>query len=154
MFGNPAWHAIWQAKLVYEIDVPTAREEYLNLMRWRLGQDLGYRWTHQLEIRNIGGVPLYQVVFATNSEPDHKIMMRLYDRTASEFPAMAQSARLRRDQMRREEQGQFDLFSSLGGIEALGAIPVTTEEDPERFYEHESPEAQRKHDQVACPFCR
>lgn len=154
MFGDPSWHSIWHAKVDEKIDTQTAREEYLNLMRWRLEHELGYRWTHQFEIRNAGGVPLYHMVFATDAEPSHAMMAYLYDRAAGEFPAMAQSARRRRGEIRRQEQAQFDLFSSVGGIEALGATPASGGESPEHFYEHETPEAPRQHYQAACPYCR
>ena len=74
MFGVPRWHAIWNAELDAEIEAAEARGEYVNLMRWRLERELGYRWTHQLEIRNTGGVPLYHLIFATDSEAGHLII--------------------------------------------------------------------------------
>lgn len=154
MYGDPRWHAIWQAKLNEEIDAAKAQEEYVNLMRWRLEKVLGYRWTLQLEIRNTGGVPLYHMIFATDSEPGYKIMTWLYEKAASDFPAMAQVARQQRDQQRQEAVGQYDLFEAFGGLEALGATPAPPRADPEQFYEHKPPDEPRDHDESTCPYCR
>ena len=59
MFGDPLWHAIWQAKLDDAIEPAEARVEYVNLMRWRLEQVLGYHWTDPLEIRTRVTCPFY-----------------------------------------------------------------------------------------------
>jgi three-Cys-motif partner protein len=152
MYGDPAWHAIWKAKLDQRIDPAQARTEYVNLMRWRLERELGYQWTHQLEIRNSIG-PLYQMIFATDSEPGNKIMTHLYERAASEFPQMAEAARLRRDQKRREEVGEFDLFSSFGGIEGLGGLSPGSDGNTRGLYRYEKPDEPLEHDATTCPFC-
>jgi three-Cys-motif partner protein len=153
MFGDAHWHAIWEAQLDGEIDPAAARDEYVNLMRWRLEAELGYRWTHQLEIRNARGVPLYHMIFATDSKPGHDIMSHLYDRAAREFPNMAREARMQREQQRLEEVGQYDLFSSAGGLDALGGVTGSPAEGPEQFYEHRPPEVPREHDQASCQYC-
>jgi three-Cys-motif partner protein len=51
LFGTDAWDPIYQRRVREELTGAEAREEYVNLLRWRLEQDLGYRWTHPLEIR-------------------------------------------------------------------------------------------------------
>ena len=102
MFGDPHWHAIWLAKLAGDVGPAEARSECVNLMRWRLENALGYTWTHQLEVRNTGGVPIYHMIFATDSRPGHDIMSHLYNQAAAEFPAMAEEARLLRERRQRE----------------------------------------------------
>ncbi len=152
MFGVPGWHAIWIAELDAEIEVAEARDEYVNLMRWRLEGELGYRWTHQLEIRNTGGVPLYHLIFATDSEAGHKIMTHLYDQAAAEFPAMAQQARSLRERCRREAYGQYDLFSTLDPDDV--PLAVSSSGAPrKRLYLHEPPDEPRTHDARSCPYC-
>jgi three-Cys-motif partner protein len=47
MYGTPEWHAILAAKLDGEITATDAREEYVDLMRWRLEKIPGYGWTPQ-----------------------------------------------------------------------------------------------------------
>ncbi|MGH9127473.1 MAG: three-Cys-motif partner protein TcmP [Acidimicrobiales bacterium] len=153
MFGDPQWHAVWKAKLDDEIDPAAAREEYVNLMRWRLEHDLGYRWTHQLEIRNTRDLPIYHMIFATDSKPGHDIMTHLYDQAATEFPAMAQEARSLRERLVREAQGQFDLFSTLDAADRPSSAPVPTTGDQQRLYVHVPPDEPRPHDLATCPYC-
>lgn len=153
MFGDAQWHAIWKAKLDDEIEPADARDEYVNLMRWRLERELGYRWTHQLEIRNTRDLPIYHMIFATDSKPGHEIMTYLYDQAAAEFPAMARQARSLRDRLKREAQGQFDLFSTLD--EAVSAISPARPSGGERrgLYIHEPPDEPRPHGLPTCPYC-
>ncbi len=153
MFGDPQWHAIWRAKLDGEIEPSVAREEYVNLMRWRLERDLGYLWTHQLEIRNTRDLPLYHMIFATDSKPGHDIMTHLYDQAAAEFPAMAQQARSLRERAAREAQGVFDLFSTLEAPEYPPSVPRAASAGRQRLYIHEPPDAPRTHDRLTCPYC-
>ena len=145
MFGTSDWHAIYDAKLREEITPTEAREEYVDLMRWRLQEQLGYRWTHQLEIRT-ETVPIYHMIFATDSEPGHKIMTSLYNRAAAEFPQMVQQARRRKRQREREAAGHFDLF----GDEIIDPAPVRS---GEALYFHEPPTRPRAHDAADCPHC-
>ena len=152
MFGDRQWHAIWKAKLDDEIAPADAREEYVNLMRWRLEDALGYRWTHQLEICNTGGVPLYHMIFATDSKAGHDIMTHLYDQAADEFPAMAKAARSFRARRRLEAQGQYDLFSTLEPPEEPLA-PTPSPAIRQRLYVHEPPDEPRAHDTNTCPYC-
>jgi three-Cys-motif partner protein len=152
MFGSADWHAIWEAKLRDVISASEARAEYVDLMRWRLERQLGYRWTHQLEIRNEKNLPIYHLIFATDSEPGHKIMSHLYDRAAEEFPAMAAQARADRSRIEMEASGQFDLFHELSVD--LPSRPSGRAKSPqEKLYIHEPPDAPRPHDRSACPYC-
>jgi len=153
LFGDPSWHAIWRAKLDGTIDPAQARDEYVNLMRWRLETELGYRWTHQLEVRNTFDRPLYHMIFATDSDPGHRIMGAIYDKAMSEFPERAQQARILRQQRKQEELGYYDLFSAAGGFESLGGTAGPAVDGPEKLYVHEPPEEPREHDRVTCTYC-
>ncbi|HEY1734656.1 MAG TPA: hypothetical protein VGG23_09425, partial [Acidimicrobiales bacterium] len=55
--------------------------------------------------RNTRDLPLYHMIFATDSKPGHNIMTHLYDQAAAEFPAMAQEARSLRARLTQEAQG-------------------------------------------------
>lgn len=153
MFGDPQWHAIWKAKLDEEIGPADARTEYVNLMRWRLEQILGYTWTHQLEMRNTRDLPIYHMIFATDSKPGHDIMTHLYDQAASEFPAMAREARSLRGRLKREAQGEFDLFSTIDASSLPEPANQVTSGRRERLYVHEAPDEPRPHDPLNCPYC-
>ena len=52
LFGTDRWRAIYELRVAGAITRAEAREEYVNLMRWRLERDLGYRFTHPLELKN------------------------------------------------------------------------------------------------------
>jgi three-Cys-motif partner protein len=148
MYGTTAWHAILAAKLDGEISALEAREEYLNLMRWRLEKDLEYGWTHQLLVNNESNRPLYFMVFATDSDPGKKIMRDLYEKAAVTFPKMIEHNRARRERMERESHGVLDLFSSAGievPTESAGPGRIRLPDDP--------PEEPREHDLDHCRFC-
>ena len=87
-----------------------AREEYVNLMRWRLERILGYRFTHPFELKNTKGSTLYHMIFATDSDAGTRIMEAIYARAAKRLPAMLQEAR-----DRLSGQQTLDL-----GIESVG----------------------------------
>lgn len=92
------------------IDGGTARQEYVNLMRWQLGQVLGYGITHAVELHNEHGTPMYTMVFATDHKAGHKIMSHLYREAYPAYPQM------RIDQRRQRERdlGVATLFEALG----------------------------------------
>lgn len=149
MYGTPEWHAILAAKLDCGITATEAREEYVNLMRWRLEKVLGYGWTHSLLVNNESNRPIYHMVFATDSDPGKKIMRDLYEKAAVDFPKMIEQNRALRERMARESQGVMDLFSSAG-IE----VPTAGSTGPERIrLPDDPPETPRHHDLHTCRFC-
>ena len=137
MYGCGDWRGVYRARLAGRISPSLARDEYINLMRWRLENQLGYRWTHPLEIRNEGASPIYYMIFATDHKAGTRIMSSLYAKAAAEFPAMR--AETRRERRRRDEteSGVQSLFGP--DDDALWA-PI---QRGERFYEHEPPRAPR-----------
>nr|MBA2601628.1 three-Cys-motif partner protein TcmP [Actinomycetota bacterium] len=133
MYGTGDWRYIYEARLASEIEPSEARDEYLNLMRWRLENDLGYKWTHPLEVRNEQGSPIYHMVFATDHEVGTTIMSDLYARAAAEFPAMRKDARRLRRRLDEKAHGVRSLFGDEEPVLDAPAKPG------ERFYEHEPP---------------
>lgn len=131
MYGSQEWRAIYDARVARELTPSDARDEYLNLMRWRLENRLGYRQSHFLEIRNEQGNIMYHMIFATDSEVGTKIMSYLYAKAAAEFPAMREEARRLRRDIEEQEQGVLQLFDDT----TLQAPP----QPGEHFYEHERP---------------
>jgi three-Cys-motif partner protein len=55
LFGTGRWRPIHELRVAGAITGGDAREEYVNLMRWRLERDLGYRSTHPFELKNTRG---------------------------------------------------------------------------------------------------
>lgn len=131
IFGCHDWWDVYQARKRGEIAPSRARDEYLNLMRWRLERELGYKWTHPLPVHNERGNLLYHMIFATDSEVGTKIMSHLYAKAAGEFPEMRERARRMRTDQKRREHGVAQLFDDT---------QLRTPPRPgERFYEHEPP---------------
>lgn len=95
LFGNRSWEPIVEARRAAVITGSTAREAFVNLMRWQLEQTLGYTTSHALELKNAGGTSIYHMIFATDHPAGHKIISSLYAKAAEALPEMADEARQR-----------------------------------------------------------
>lgn len=117
-FGCDDWRPIAQDRDEGKIDPARARYEYTNLMRWRLQHVLGYERTHALEIKNISGSYLYDLIFATDNAAGDRIMGDIYRK------ALARNERMRLEavEMRRDRRsGQPSLF----GAAEIGKFATT-----------------------------
>ena len=132
VYGTDDWLHIYHARLDGEITPSEAQLHYLNLMRWRIEGELGYEWTHPLEVRNEQGRVIYYMIFATDHEAGDRIMRHIYAMAAAEFPAMREEARRMRKRKEDDEAGIVPLFDDLEDF----AGPI---QRGERFYEHEPP---------------
>lgn len=111
LFGAETWRSILASRRNKQIDGARARENYLNMMRWRLEKDLGYQWTHPFEIKNEIGNPIYHMILATDNQAGTKIMSDIYTAAAKEFPKMLEEAKMQRG---RALQGR--LFDSTDDV--------------------------------------
>jgi three-Cys-motif partner protein len=124
LFGSAEWRPILKGRRSGALDAERTRDELTNLMRWRLEKTLGYRFTHTLRLTNVIGVPLYDMIFATDHEVGDKIMRSVYRKAAERFPKMRQEAHARRrDRMER-----------TAGINALFAHEELVKDAPLRPY--------------------
>jgi three-Cys-motif partner protein len=132
LYGTRDWVAIHQLRRRGDISPEEMRAEFVNLLRWRLEKDLGYKTTHALQLVNTSGQPVYTMVFATDSDAGNRIMSHVYDatttRTIPTMQARAQAAR----QRRREDSRGLLRFPGLDDIES-------TEAPPRGRYEHVPP---------------
>ena len=110
MYGTEQWRLIYEARVRGDLAPADAREEYVNLMRWRLENVLGYRWAHPIEVFNERNHSIYHMIFATDHEVGTRIMTDLYRKAANRFPVMRETARRRRERLLQEEQGIYSLF--------------------------------------------
>ena len=140
VFGTTDWERIYEAKVSAEISSSEATDEYLNLMRWRLENVLGYRWTHPIVMKNEAGSPIYYMIFATDHEAGDRIMRSLFAAAAVAHPKMREETRRLRRAMDEAPRTLFEADELL----ALDA-PI---QDGERFYEHEPPVRPWWHDQA------
>lgn len=122
LFGTNRWIAIHQMRRANQISAEAMRAEFVNLLRWRLEAELWYRSTHALQIVNTTGVPVYTLVFATDSPPGDAIMSHLYGSVSTRvIPAMQARAQATRERSRRERSGAFQ----LPGFEVLEPAPAS-----------------------------
>ncbi len=133
MFGTSKWTQIYEARLRGYIEPGQARDEYLNLMRWRIETDLGYRRAHYMEVKNEIGSIIYYLIFATDNSAGDRIMTHLFEKAAEEFPRMRQDALDYRAQLENERRGQTSLFSDHERILEY------TDQPHQIFYEYEPP---------------
>lgn len=110
MFGTEEWRFIYDARLNGSITPARAREEYVNLFRWRLETILAYKRTHALELMNERGRPLYDMIFASDHQAGDRIMAHLYNAAAAELPLMRKAALDQRKRMGEDERGVLRLF--------------------------------------------
>lgn len=112
MYGTDSWRHIYRARLAEELDPEGWRREMVNLLRWRLEKDLGYKHTARIPMKMLTGVEIYDMVFATDHPAGFKIMSSLYARAAEREPEMRLEA--------LERAKPPDLYSS----DALFELPV------------------------------
>lgn len=132
MYGTDDWRQIYEGRLRGLLSARVAREQYVNLMRWRLETQLNYGFTDELDVVNERGVSMYHMIFATDKDAGQRIMSDLYRRAAVDFPQMRRQVRERRRRRREEGAGIF----RLPGLEENLDADVKRGEN---FYEHTPP---------------
>jgi three-Cys-motif partner protein len=131
MLGSEEWMPIAEARRRGILDASSARAEWVNLMRWRLQNELGYRKSYSFTMKNTGGMDLYDMIFVTDSEAGDKIMRHLYGKAAGEHEAMRQHALAARRDKRLQDQGIDALFGILPGMISQSGLPHSRMYQPE-----------------------
>lgn len=90
--GTAGWKSIRERYQADEIDYYTLCNELTNLMRWRLENALGYRYTHALPFRNTTNADVYQMIFATDNAAGSGIIEHLYRKHAQKMPELRRGA--------------------------------------------------------------
>lgn len=108
LYGTDVWREIHRLRRHGEISGIEAKDEYVNLVRWRLERILGYQSTHSLELKNRRGSTVYHMIFATDHPAGERIMGHLYGRALAEIPEMGREAR-------DLATGQMSLAMDVGG---------------------------------------
>ncbi|BCJ53027.1 hypothetical protein Asp14428_45020 [Actinoplanes sp. NBRC 14428] len=111
MIGSEEWVPIAQDTRSGDLSPADARDEWVNLFRWRLEHDLGYRHTYGFTMRNTGGQEIYDMVFATDHQAGDRIMRHLYGKAIAEHEDMRQHALVLRRDERARSKGVDALFS-------------------------------------------
>lgn len=133
LFGSRDWLPIHQGRRSGTLPPELMRAEFVNLYRWRLEKELGYRTTHALQIVNTAGHPVYTLVFATDSAPGDVIMGHLYGSAAtSTIPSMQAKAQVARQHRKEDESG-------LLRLPGMDDFEIETASAKPRSYEHVPP---------------
>ena len=123
LYGTHEWIAIHQLRRSGAITPDEMRAEFVNLLRWRLEKELGYKTTRALQIVNTAGHPVYTMVFATDSTPGDRIMAHVYGSAATRtIPAMQARAQVARQRRREEAHGVM----SLPGLDDIESVPPSS----------------------------
>jgi three-Cys-motif partner protein len=131
MYGTPEWRYILQARRDEAVSGKDFKAELVNLMRWRLENDLGYQVTIPLEFYNEYRGGLYTVIFATDHPVGARIISHIFKTSTGALERMVK-LRKARNVLERETAtsgalGQDSLFD-LTADDALGkAIKGTLE---------------------------
>jgi hypothetical protein len=129
LYGNSGWRRIQAARNNRSITAEDYRDEMVNLLRWRLEHVLAYKMTARIPMRMPSGMPIYDMVFATDHPVGNKIMTDLYRRAAEREPQMRQEAKANSRRQRDEKVGQsalFDLDPASIPIESLAWEPTSS----------------------------
>ncbi|SDM31610.1 three-Cys-motif partner protein TcmP [Allokutzneria albata] len=114
MYGSEEWQPIVHAQRRGILSPMEARFELVNLMRWRLERELGYKETHAFTMKNTGGADLYHMIFVSDHHAGNKIMRHLYKKALSRHEEMRQQAltmrRIKRQEASNEAKGLQGLF--------------------------------------------
>ena len=111
LYGSEDWVAIHEHRRDGEYTAERTRAEYVNLLRWRLQNKLGYKITHPLTLTNATGAPVYTMVFATDHDAGATIMRDIYSHAhVNEIPQLRGVALAHREQARQDATGIQSLF--------------------------------------------
>jgi len=92
LFGSEEWRPIYERRRDGELTAADAREEYVNLMRWRLERALRFGKAHAFEVQYSRG-PLYHMIFATDHPAGTEIMTSIYNKAAERRREMREEAK-------------------------------------------------------------
>jgi three-Cys-motif partner protein len=132
LYGTTDWRRIQAARDHGLILAEDYRDEMVNLLRWRIERELGYQLTARVPMRMPSGMPIYDMLFATDHPLGDKIMTHLYQRAAEREPRMRQDAKAHSLRQRDEKAGTLGLFEldpSMIPVESL-AWERTSSWDP------------------------
>lgn len=110
LYGTSDWRRIQRAREKALITAEEYRDEMVNLLRWRLEHELGYQLTARIPMRMPNGIPIYDMLFATDHPLGDKIMTHLYRKAADREPRMRQDAKAHSMKKKDELFGRGTLF--------------------------------------------
>lgn len=92
IFGTDNWHSIYERRLNDQLTADDARQEYVNLYKYGLHRELGYKTTLARQIRSKGfaGRLYYYLIFATDNDAGTKIMDSIFKKVVGSRPGVVE----------------------------------------------------------------
>ncbi|MEU0506748.1 three-Cys-motif partner protein TcmP [Nocardia sp. NPDC005998] len=109
-YGTRNWLNIQEAREARSITGRQYRDEMVNLIRFRLAEGLGYKFTQRIPMLMTNKSSIYDMVFAGDHDVGDKIMRHLYNKAAEREPEMIAEARRLTAMQREERSGMYSLF--------------------------------------------
>jgi len=133
MFGTELWRDAYSARQQGLLTGAELRDELLNLMRWRLEADVGYKATHSFGMKNTKGADIYEMVFATDHDAGEKIMSHIYRTAAEAQPKMRADALAKLEAEREEKSGIMSLIPPIAKV--INTVPRYKHEPSRQPYQ-------------------
>lgn len=138
MFGSEEWVPIIQARRSGLLDAGQMRLELLNLMRWRLQNELGYHATYPFTMKNTNGQDIYHMIFVSDHPVGDKVMRHLYGEALAEHEVMRQTALARRRVKKQNDEAEAMGASALFEVE-LSSVKPSAPVNLNSVFEPDSP---------------
>ena len=135
LYGTHDWRRVQAARDSALVSAEEYRDEMVNLLRWRLEHALGYEFTARIPMRMPNGMPIYDMLFATDHPLGDKIMTHLYQKAADREPRMRQDAKAHSRRKGDEERGWgtlFDVDPATVPVESLSWEPTESWDPTDR----------------------
>jgi three-Cys-motif partner protein len=137
MLGSEQWIPVAEARRRGLLSAKEARAEWVNLMRWRLQEDLGYGHSYGFTMKNTNGQDIYDMIFATDHSAGDKIMRYLYGKALTEHEEMRRHALTLRHDRRQQDKGVvglFDISPDLVSSSKVASAQIYEPEPPHEPY--------------------
>lgn len=126
LYGSEAWQAIESRQWMDEVarlSASDARVLYVDLFRYRLHHDLGYKTTFALPIGDTTRRPLYTMIFATDHDAGINIMSSVYYSACDLFANQRGYIHSFQQRQQRESSGVPNLFDVMPTELPIAPLP-------------------------------
>lgn len=120
MFGTDEWQEIHEGRAQGLLTGSEAKDEFVNLMRWRLEKVLGYNRTLPLKMARPDGQGLYTMIFATNHDVGEQIMQSVLAGAEVEQQQLIRATKTRRALVRADRKTASEAFPGFDELLVSG----------------------------------
>lgn len=113
MYGTDQWREISEGRNQNFLTPGQAKDELVNLMRWRLQEVLGYNRTIPLKMARPEGHGLYTMIFATNHDVGEHVMRNVLAGAEEAQQQLIRATRTRNTLRRADRKSAGEAFPGL-----------------------------------------